>query len=74
MSKLEDEFESMSEVINNYIEMSRNKDNGAGKIYKTIFKRQQLILCQSQDQSRGMRNLSGTVWCSMEWMWMTWSE
>ena len=72
MSKLEDEFESMSEVINCYVEMSRNKDNGAGN-KKAVFKRQQLILCQSQDQSRGMRGLSGTAWCSMAWMWTTWS-
>ena len=32
ISKLENEFESMSEVINNYVEMSRNKDFGAGII------------------------------------------
>ena len=43
MSKLEDEFESMSEVINNYIEMSRNKDNGAGKIYKPFSKDSKLF-------------------------------
>ena len=33
VSKLENEFESMSEVINNYVEMSRNKDFGAGMKY-----------------------------------------
>ena len=38
MSKLEDEFESMSEVINNYIEMSRNKESGAGYKYKRFSK------------------------------------
>ena len=37
VSKLEDEFESMSEVINSYIEMSKNKDIGAG-IYHNVSK------------------------------------
>ena len=51
MSKLEDEFESMSEVINNYIEMSRNKDNGAGKI-KPFSKDRNLFLSVSRSESR----------------------